>query len=180
MKKRNKAERAEIEKNRADLNFNYDLETFSVDPLEEKNVEDFMLESSKYDEVVSDIFVKAFKDYFLNLPDEIKFKMFEYIFSDMKKFDELYSKIWNEAYDYAMDYYFENYFADYGNPSKNAILLFVKKIREGQEEFRNQFWSLLLTKPEYLEEVKKFFENEKNKKNAELSLKENFKRKKDR
>ncbi len=155
------------------LNFDSVLENFFMSILKDVNVEELIEESSEHDEVVSDILAEAFKDYFYNIPDEIKFKMFEYIFSDREKFDELFNEIWNNAFDYAIEYYYDNnYRENYGDPSKRSILLLVQKIGEDPEEFRTNFWSFSATDPEYLEKIKQFFKKKENEKNIEQYLKE--------
>ncbi len=156
---------SELDPHVENLNFDYVLENFLMNILKDVNVEDLIEESSEHDEVVSDILAEAFKDYFFNLPDEIKFKMFEYIFSDREKFDELFKEIWNNAFDYAIEYYYDNnYRENYGDPSKRSILLLVQKIGEDPEEFRTNFWSFSATDPEYLEKIKQFFKKRKTKK----------------
>ncbi len=83
-----------------------DLEESFIKSFMESFIPDFIEESSEYDEVVSDILLKAFKEYQLNLPDKKKFELFQYNILDEEKFDALSKEIWIEAYDYAIDYYY--------------------------------------------------------------------------
>ncbi len=136
-----------------------DLEESFIKSFMESFVPDFIEESSEHDEVISDILLKAFKEYQLNLPDKKKFELFQYNILDEKKFDALSREIWIEAYDYAIEYYINNYSEDYDGPSKRAISLFLKKIIRDFGELRAEFWNSLITNPKYLKKIEKFCQN---------------------